>query len=276
VTHKELTAEGYRIDWGNATWLAALHIAAMATLVAMAHESFATPAYIIGLVWWWLSNTAIGAGYHRFFSHPTHKARWPVQIFYLLLGGGSFQGPARRWADQHRAHHAFSDEARDPYSVRRGFWWAHLWWIVYRSPYAKQWHKSLDLSQSRLVLWQERFYIRVAVFGGLVLPTLVGWYFGCPWQTLLVAGPLRIAVQLHQVGCVNSIAHWFGEQTSLLSSARNGSWWLAVLGFGENARHADHHLHQNNYRIDPDWFGFDPGKWFIETASTLGLAYDLH
>jgi len=273
VTHKELTAEGFRIEWGKLSWLVAIHLISLATMVATTQQVFATPAIIIALVWWWLSNTAIGAGYHRYFSHPTHEARWPVQVFYLLFGAGSFQGTAIRWARQHRAHHAFSDSPRDPYSVVRGFWWAHMWWIAYRTPYAAQWNQPRDLTRSRLVMWQERFYIIVAVFGGLILPTLVGWYFGCPWQTLCLAGFLRITAQLHQVGCVNSIAHWFGKQPSLLSSARNGSWWLAILGFGENAGHGDHHLRQNNYRIDPRWFGFDPGKWFIDSMCILRLAH---
>lgn len=273
MTRAESKTEGFTINWGILAWLVGVHIVGMATLVAIVYDQFATSALVIGAIWWWLSNTAIGAGYHRCFAHPTHQARWPLKLFYLIFGAGSFQGPAMLWSERHRLHHADTDKHNDPYSVSRGFWWAHIGWVYHHSPYDTRRHRPADLMRSRLVVWQEKLHVPAAVFGGLVLPTLVGWYFGCPWQTLLLAGPARLVVQYHQTFAVNSVSHWFGQPSR--TSAKDGGTLVALVTFGEGGKHGRHHNSPGSHMIDPRWYSFDPGKWFIEAASAAGLAYGL-
>lgn len=42
-------------------------------------------------------------------------------------------GSARIWAALHRCHHQFTDDPeRDPYSIKRGFLWAHWGWLLKR------------------------------------------------------------------------------------------------------------------------------------------------
>ena len=43
---------------------------------------------------------------HRLFAHRAYPGYGALRLFYLLFGAGSFQGPALRWASDHRNHHA--------------------------------------------------------------------------------------------------------------------------------------------------------------------------
>jgi len=50
-----------------------------------------------------------GEGYHRLWSHRSYDAHWSVQIFLLLLGSSTFEGPVIEWCNDHRIHHRYTD-----------------------------------------------------------------------------------------------------------------------------------------------------------------------
>ena len=90
-----------------------------------------------------LTLTGITVGYHRYFTHRSFKAVRPVRIVLAVLGSMALQGPLISWVADHRRHHAFSDQEGDPHSpwlfgttpvaVARGFWHAHLGWMLRRT-----------------------------------------------------------------------------------------------------------------------------------------------
>jgi len=47
-----------------------------------------------------------------------------------LGGAAAFQGSAKWWCRNHRAHHRYTDTDKDPYNARRGFFYAHMGWIL--------------------------------------------------------------------------------------------------------------------------------------------------
>ncbi len=269
-----------QLDWGNFGFLLVTHVGALATLLwAIGPErSFAWQSWALAISWLVLCNLSI-VGMHRYYAHKSHKALLPVKILYLLFGAGSFQGPAMRWASLHRDHHAFSDTHNDPYSVTRGFWWAHILWVIFKAGPKDSQVPIGDLQRDKLVLWQKRYYLPLAFFMGFVLPALIALSWGDPWGGFLLAGLVRLTVQWHQTFCVNSVAHWFGEVVGGAGTAKNFGFWLgllvALLTFGEGARHGRHHKKPRDYRIDPTWWGLDPGKWFIWTMSKIGFTSSL-
>lgn len=36
----------------------------------------------------------------------------------------------RWWSRDHRAHHRYVDTDKDPYSATKGFWYAHIGWML--------------------------------------------------------------------------------------------------------------------------------------------------
>lgn len=98
------------------------------------------------LVWWspptafllaWLLGSylirmfGVTAGYHRYFGHRSYKLSRPAQFAMAFLAQTSAQKGALWWAAHHRLHHRESDRERDVHSPsRRGFWWAHVGWVL--------------------------------------------------------------------------------------------------------------------------------------------------
>lgn len=75
---------------------------------------------------------AFTAGYHKCFSHNAFRPRFRfVHVYFAVFGASVGLGPIRWWAALHRAHHQYTDSTeRDPYSIKRGFLWAHWGWLI--------------------------------------------------------------------------------------------------------------------------------------------------
>ena len=58
-----------------------------------------------------------------------------------------FQNDIIEWARDHRVHHKYSETDADPHNAKRGFFFAHIGWLLVRKhPDVKAKGKSLDLS----------------------------------------------------------------------------------------------------------------------------------
>ncbi|TPX47333.1 hypothetical protein SeMB42_g03367 [Synchytrium endobioticum] len=79
----------------------------------------------------------------------------------------------------------------------------------------------------------------------------------------------------HATFCINSLAHWVGEQEYSLDTTARGGLLLAVLTQGEG-HHNYHHAFPKDYRNGVRWFDYDPTKWAVTALATLGLASNLH
>lgn len=126
-------AEGeprHRFFWENILVLAMTHLLGMAGIAYAIFVSFSWWTAGLALLWFFLCVLSTTGGYHRLFAHRTYRAAKGVRLFYLLFGAASGQGSVLRWAADHRRHHAHTDEPEDPHNIKRGFWWAHMGWLL--------------------------------------------------------------------------------------------------------------------------------------------------
>ena len=217
---------------------------------------------------------SICAGYHRFFSHRSYEASVGVQLFYAVFGAMAAQNSILWWSSSHRIHHQFVDRDWDPYSIRRGFWWAHILWIFHHHDAPDAASNAADLLRNPIVQWQDRWYRFLLIAGGFGLPTLVGAMFGDPLGGLLWGGFLRLVVVHHTTFFVNSLAHYVGRPTYNAEVSARDNWGVALLTLGEGY-HSFHHRFPADFRNGIRWFHWDPAKWFIATLGAMGLASDL-
>lgn len=75
---------------------------------------------------------SITVGYHRLFSHKAFQAKWPVKLYVLLFGAAAFENSAIWWSSEHRKHHKHVDTDEDPYDITKGFFWAHMGWLMFK------------------------------------------------------------------------------------------------------------------------------------------------
>jgi stearoyl-CoA desaturase (Delta-9 desaturase) len=220
---------------------------------------------------------SITVGYHRFYSHITFQASWPVRVFTLIFGAAAFENSALMWASDHRRHHKHVDHDDDPYSISKGFFYAHIGWLIFKLNGDPSYDNVPDLMKDKLVRWQQRYVQVIAVVVGFVLPAVAGALWN-GWRgalaAFLIAGVARIVVLQHCTFLINSACHIFGTQPYSTRCSARDSWRMALLTMGEGY-HNYHHEFQHDYRNGVKPWNFDPTKWIIWTLSKLGLARNL-
>lgn len=219
---------------------------------------------------------AITCGYHRLFAHSTYEGHTALKLAYLLFGAMALQNSALRWSADHRKHHRYIDDPeRDPYCARRGFWFAHIGWMLRDYPSGEaDWNCARDLQRDPLVTWQHRHYIPLALAMNLGVPLLLGWALGDVVGVFLLAGVLRLVVSHHATFCINSLAHMWGVQPYTEDNTARDNGVVALLTYGEGY-HNFHHMFPHDYRNGVRWWQWDPSKWFISLMSAIGLAANL-
>ena len=215
-------------------------------------------------------------GYHRLWAHTSYSAGLPLRIFLAAVGAGAVEGSIRWWTRDHRAHHRYTDTDKDPYSVRKGLLYSHIGWMVMKQNPKRLGRTDIsDLNEDPVVVWQHRHYVKTVVVMGFVLPSIVtglGWgdWFG----GLVYAGILRTFFVQQATFCVNSLAHWLGDQPFDDRNSPRDHVFTALVTLGEGF-HNFHHEFPSDYRNALEWHQYDPTKWAIWIWKQLGLAYNL-
>ncbi|CEJ88180.1 Putative Acyl-CoA desaturase 1 [[Torrubiella] hemipterigena] len=262
-----------QVNWLNTTFVVFLPISGFIAAYFVPLQLYTA---IFAVVYYFNTGLGITAGYHRLWAHSAYKAAWPLKLYLALVGAGSVEGSIRWWSKEHRIHHRYTDTVKDPYSVRKGFWYSHLGWMVFKqNPKNKGRTDITDLNEDAIVVFQHRHYIKVVLTMALIFPTLV---CGLGWNDwvggLVYAGILRICFVQQATFCVNSLAHWLGDQPFDDRHSPRDHFITALVTLGEGY-HNFHHQFPSDFRNAIDWYQYDPTKWAIIAWSWVGLAYDL-
>jgi stearoyl-CoA desaturase (delta-9 desaturase) len=220
-----------------------------------------------------LNGIGIGSGYHRLWSHRTYKAHPILQWFLAISGGMSLQNSIIVWCARHRVHHKdVDDNDKDPYSIGRGFWFAHIGWMLrdYESGII-DYSVVRDLERDPVAAWQHRWYWTLVWVTNLGVPLLIGWLTGDAIGMFLLAGIARLVINHHVTFFINSLAHMWGKQPYTDENTARDQHFLALITYGEGY-HNYHHMFQSDYRCGIRWWHLDINKWFISTCALLGLA----
>ncbi|MDH3787724.1 MAG: fatty acid desaturase [Xanthomonadales bacterium] len=231
--------------------------------------------------WAWLffaifmvfNGIGIGSGYHRLWSHRTYQAHPALSWFLAVMGGMALQNSIIVWSARHRIHHRdVDDNDKDPYSIGRGFWFAHIGWMLrdYDSG-AIDYSVVRDLEKDPVAAWQHRWYWTLVWTTNVAVPLFLGWLTGDMLGMFLLVGVLRLVLSHHVTFFINSLAHMWGKQPYTDENTARDHHLIALLTYGEGY-HNYHHLFQSDYRCGIRWWHLDINKWFISTCALLGLA----
>lgn len=264
-----------RIYWPTTLFLT---LTPLVTLVAVpwymiVNKGAPMSVLVFALIFALLTNLSITAGYHRLFSHRSYEAHRLVKLLFLLIGSSAWQGSALKWSSDHRRHHSKVDSDEDPYSIKKGFWHAHMGWLFYKES-VDQTISAPDLEKDKLVVWQHKYYIPIAIFMSFVFPTLIGAALGSWIAGFIFGGCLRIVLTQQSTFLVNSLTHTMGRQTYSDQVSARDSLLVAFLTHGEGY-HNFHHTFQLDYRNGIRWYQWDPTKWTIRLLWLTGLARKL-
>ena len=272
-----------RIPWDRVNWTTSIFLAVINTLAVTA-----VPLYLwhYGLDWFQVglflffyiaTGLSITLGYHRLFSHLSFKAKTPVKLGALLFGACAFENSVLDWCSDHRKHHKHVDHDDDPYDISKGFFWAHIGWLLFKLGPEMPMDNVNDLKRDRLVMWQHKWCIPLAFALGFGLPTFLGLLWNGAAGALgafLLAGVLRVFAVQHSTFFINSLCHTVGRQPYSTRCSARDSAVMALFTFGEGY-HNYHHEFQHDYRNGVKRTNFDPTKWTIWLLEKTGLVSDL-
>ncbi|KAK6822748.1 acyl-desaturase [Apiospora arundinis] len=217
--------------------------------------------------------TALFAVFYYFNTGLRHYRRIPPtvgpHILYLAaVGAGAVQGSIRWWSRGHRAHHRYTDTDKDPYSVKKGLAYSHLGWMILKQDPKRIGRADVvDLDQDAVVIWQHQNYLLSVTAMAFLLPALVCGLWGDMLGGLVYAGVIRGCFVQQATFCINSLAHWLGDQPFDDRNSPRDNWITALVTLGGRF--------PSDYRNAIEWYQYDPTKWMISLWKHVGLAYEL-
>ncbi|KAI7861273.1 hypothetical protein BDF14DRAFT_458925, partial [Spinellus fusiger] len=198
------------------------------------------------IIYYYITAIGITGGYHRLWAHRAYRATFLLRVFLCLAGSGAVEGSTYWWSRGHRSHHRWTDTDKDPYCAHRGFFFSHFGWMLVNRPKNRIGYADVaDLKADPILSLQHRYYPYIALFMGFIFPTLVaglGWgdYRGGYFYTAVA----RLVFVHHATFCVNSLAHYIGQDTFDDHHTPRDHWLTALVTMGEGY----HNFHTNSLR----------------------------
>ena len=224
---------------------------------------------LLGVALYFLRIFAIGAGYHRYFSHRAYATSRVFQFLLALVAQSTAQKSVIWWASKHRHHHRHSDTAQDVHSPRHhGFFYSHVGWVFSRRHDEADLKAVSDLTSFPELRLLHRYELAPAVALGIFCFVVAGWpglVVGFLWSTVLV---------YHATFCINSLAHVRGSTRYVTGDDSRNNILLALMTMGEGW-HNNHHAYQASVRQGFRWWEFDPTYYILKVLSWLGIVWDL-
>ena len=261
-------------NWKGGTVLTAIHLSSI-ILVPWFLVTQLLPSGILLTLSFLICacSLSITAGYHRLYSHKSYKTHPIIETIILFLGSLSVQGSALEWSDNHRAHHRYVDTEKDPYTVKDGFWHAHMLWMFKKQ---KEIDPSTvqDLFNNPLTAFQHKHSVLLMAATNVIIVLTFGYLFSSYLAAFIILVLARLFFTHHTTWFINSLAHYWGSQPYSKEHTSVNNFIISTLTFGEGY-HNFHHTFEYDYRNGIRWYQWDPTKMLIWTLHKLGLASNL-
>ncbi|CAG2164427.1 unnamed protein product [Oppiella nova] len=188
-----------QIVWRNVLLMGSLHIGALYGAYIMLTDA----KYQTVIAWFLMymsSGLGITAGAHRLWSHRSYRANFAMRSLLTVFNTMALQNSIYDWCRDHRVHHKFSETHADPHNANRGFFFAHVGWLLCRKhPDVTTKGRIVDLSDlmdDPLVRFQHKNYRFLILIFCVILPTLIPYLLWSETFTWLI----------------NSAAHLYGNR----------------------------------------------------------------
>ena len=275
---RHIPAADEKVSWGKSISFFLVHVAGLLAPLT----GFSWTALGMCFFLYFTRMFAITGVYHRYFSHRTYKTSRFFQFLLAFWGAACGQKGALWWAAHHRHHHKYSDTEQDIHSpILRGFWWAHVGWILCDKYVETDEEAVKDLTLYPELVWLNKYHgiapllLAASLFYGGVFLEHAAPGLHTNGLQLLAWGFFTSTVLLyHGTFFINSLMHLFGRRRFNTSDWSKNSLILALVTMGEGW-HNNHHRYPYAERQGIYWWEIDMTHYILVILSWLGLVWDL-
>jgi len=277
-TQKDTWSSWDYVKWPNVFWFVILHIGTLYGIY-LTFTAAKWPTILFTVVIYHLSLFGITAGVHRLWSHRAYKARLPLRIILAFLNSMAYQNSIYIWGRDHRVHHKYSETNADPVNIERGFFFAHVGWLLSKKhPDVAEFGLRVDCSDmlaDPVVYYQHKYYIPSVLLMCFILPTWVPCHFWGEsfWTAFFVATIMRYTLTLNATWLVNSVAHTFGNRPYDVNIAPAENKTVALLTLGDGY-HNFHHTFPWDYSTSEWGWKINLTTFALDQFAKIGWAYD--
>ncbi|XP_059612291.1 acyl-CoA Delta-9 desaturase-like [Phlebotomus argentipes] len=264
----------------NAVSIIGFHLVSLyAFLVNFRSPHFFTVAwaFIVGGI----GGFGVTAGAHRHWSHKAYKAKTPLRVILALCFSVAGQNTIFDWTRDHRVHHKFSETDADPHNSNRGFFFAHVGWLMMKKhPDVIRKGNQVDMSDilaDPVVQWHQKYFVPLKLLLCFVLPTITPVYM---WNeewiiSIFTLSFIRYVFALNFTWLVNSAAHMWGNKPYDRKINPSENLTVSLVSMGEGW-HNYHHTFPWDYKAaEFGDFRYNITTSILRLFAKIGWAYDL-
>lgn len=269
-----------KLKWDNIIGIIVIHTMFLYSFLHWRHIPTHIMTYLWGFLCGGLGGFGVTGGAHRLWSHRAYSAKTPLRVILMLCFSLSGQNSLYDWVRDHRVHHKFSETAADPHDSNRGFFFAHVGWLMMnKHPEVVRKGRMLDMSDilnDPVVQFHQKFFIPLKLLLCFIIPTVVPMYFWGEsfFWSFYSQCVLRYVFNLNFTWLVNSAAHMWGTRPydKRINPVQN--LYVSIVAMGEGW-HNYHHVFPWDYKAAELGHYFNVTTFWIEQFAKIGWAYDL-
>ncbi|KAF5308630.1 hypothetical protein FQR65_LT06091 [Abscondita terminalis] len=223
----------------------------------------------------------ITGGVHRFWSHRSYKAKLPLRIILMICFSMAAQNSIYDWVRDHRVHHKFTETDADPHNSKRGFFFAHVGWLMMKKhPDVVKKGKEVDMSDvlaDPVVRFHQKHFGLLKLLLGFIVPAVVPpllWGEDWFWSITFIS-IFRYVLSLNCTWLVNSAAHIWGAKPYDKKISPSENLGVSIMSMGEGW-HNYHHTFPWDYKTaELGKYSVNLTTFWIDVFAKIGWAYDL-
>ncbi|XP_058812887.1 stearoyl-CoA desaturase 5-like [Topomyia yanbarensis] len=271
---------GAEIKWKNVGLIGGLHLATALLFFVYVQQS--TPkTWLWGFVVGGFAGFGVTAGAHRLWTHRAYKAKLPLRIILMICFCMSGQNSLYEWIRDHRIHHKYSETDADPHNSNRGFFYAHVGWLMLRKhPECIKKGRLIDMTDvmaDPVIRFHQKYFPLLKGLFTYFIPSMIPWYFfGEDFMLSFLANCLlRNTLTLNFTWLVNSAAHMYGHRPYDNRIRPVENKYISIVAMGEGW-HNYHHVFPWDYKAaELGDYRFNVTTFWLDLFSRIGWAYDL-
>ncbi|HEY5039180.1 MAG TPA: acyl-CoA desaturase, partial [bacterium] len=215
-------------------------------------------------------------------SHRSYKTSRFFQFVLAFWASSTGQKGVLWWAAHHRHHHKYSDLKEDIHSpIQRGFWWAHIGWVLCDKYQPTQEENVKDLMRYPELRWLNKnygvapFVLAASIFGfGELLRVYAPELHTNGLQMIAWGFFLSTVILYHGTFVINSLTHMMGRQRFKTGDYSKNSFILAIVTMGEGW-HNNHHRFPYAESQGIYWWEVDMSHYFLKILSWMRIVWDI-